>query len=168
MKLLIKKFESKKIFFQKTKGFMMLEVLLVASIMTLSVLAVMSVAQKSIYVSRLALDATAASFLLEEGAEVVRILRDDTWNNISSLSTSTDYYADFSGGWTLSLTPNTLGMYTRKIRFENVNRNDTTDDIVPSGTNDPNSRFVTVTVTWTNGGNVVNKTLSFYIFDIFS
>src|SRR3989344_4818546 len=84
------------------RGFMVIEVLIVSSIITIALLGAMAVTQKSIYVVRQALHATQAGFLLEEGAEAVRILRDNTWTNISSLTNATNYYLAFLGGtWTL-------------------------------------------------------------------
>ena len=152
----------------KTGGFMMVEIIVAASIIVVSVLAVMSVAQKSIYVSRQALHISQAAFLLEEGAEAVRILRDNSWNNISSLVNATDYYPLLSGSWTLSTTPSVVGIFTRKVNVASVNRNESTEDIASSGINDAGTKLITITVSWTEAGVVVNKTLSFYIMDIFS
>lgn len=145
----------------------MVEVLIAISIIVVSVLAAMSVTQKSISVSRQALHTSEASFLLEEGAEVVRIVRDNSWANISSLTNATDYYPVFSGSWTLSSTPSTVGIFTRTVNVASVNR-DASDDIASSGTDDPSTKLITITVSWNEGENVVSKTLSFYIMDIFS
>lgn len=147
----------------------MVEVLIAVSIITASILSAMAVAQKSIYVSRQAFHSTQASFLLEEGAEAVRVLRDNAWTNISSLTPNTNYYPTFSGGtWTLSLTPNTVGIFTRTATIATVNRDNTTKDISGTGTNDPGTKLVTVTVSWVEGGTTVTKTLQFYIMNIFS
>src|SRR3989344_1002893 len=148
---------------------MMVEVLVVISIITLSMLGSMAVAQKSIYVSRQALHMSQAAFLLEEGAEAVRILRDNAWTNISNLTPGSNYYPLFSGGtWTLSGTSNTVGIFTRIVSINNVNRDNSTQDIAVAGTNDPGTKLVTVTVSWDEGGTAITKTLSFYILDIFS
>lgn len=153
----------------KKKGFMTLEVMIGATLITLSILASMSVAQKSIMVARQALHNSQAGFLLEEGAEAVRILRDNNWTNISGLSTGTTYYPLFAGNtWTLSTTPNTVDIFTRTVTISNVNRDDTTDDISAVGTNDPRTKLVVVTVSWVEGGATLSKTLSFYIIDVFS
>jgi len=151
-------------------GFLLVEVLVVSSILVVSIIAVLAVAQKSITVSRQALATTSANFLLEEGAEAVRIYRDNGWSNITSLSAGAEYYPTFSGGtWILSTTPNTVEAFTRKVVITNVNRDNSTSDIVTSlGTNDLGTKLVTVTVSWNNGGILISKTLSFYILDIFS
>jgi Tfp pilus assembly protein PilV len=150
------------------KGFMMVEIVIAISIIVVSVLAAMSVTQKSISVSRQALHISQASFLLEEGAETVRIVRDNSWNNISSLTSATDYYPVFSNSWVLATIPTTVGIFTRKVNVSNVNRDASTEDIASSGINDPGTKLITVTVSWTESGVVINKTLSFYLMDIFS
>ncbi len=152
---------------------MMVEVLVAASIITASVLAAMAVAQKSIYVSSQAFRQTQASFLLEEGAEAVRIARDNAWSNISSLTAGTTYYPKFSSGtWVLSSTTSSdgvIGIFTRSISITAVNRDNTTKDIVTSGgALDSRTKLVTVTVSWLQGGVTVTKTLQFYIIDVFS
>ncbi len=86
----------KKNSFEKVKGFMMVEVIIASSIMLIVTIATMTVVQKGISISHQSLHATQASFLLEEGGEAVRTIRDSDWSNISSLSTSTVYYPVFS------------------------------------------------------------------------
>jgi Tfp pilus assembly protein PilV len=157
----------KKIF--KNRGFMMVEIMVAVSIITVSILAAMTVAQKSLYVARQAFHTTQAGFLLEEGAEAVRILRDNDWNNISSKTPGTNYYPVFSGGtWTLSTTPSTIGIFTRTVSIVNVNRDNTTKDISVIGTDDPGTKLITITVSWPEGGATITKTLQFYILNIFS
>lgn len=148
---------------------MAVEILVAVSIITASVLAMMAVSQKSVFISRQSFHSAQAAFLLEEGVEAVRILRDDAWTNISSLTPSTDYYPTFSGGtWVLSGTPNTVGIFTRTVSISNVNRDDTSKDISEIGTEDVDTKLVTVTVSWPEGGAIVTKTLQFYIMNIFS
>ena len=86
----------------------MVEVLVAISIITVAILSAMAVSEKAVQVSRQAFHSEQAAFLLEEGAEIVRILRDNDWANISSLTPGSDYFTVFAGGtWTLSSTPNT-------------------------------------------------------------
>ncbi len=153
----------------KQKGFLAIEILLGASIITVSVLASMFVTQKSIYISRQSFHATQAAFLLEEGAEAVRIIRDNAWNNISSLTNGTNYYLSFSGGtWILSQTPSVVGIFTRTVVATSVNRNSLTQDIASVGTDDPQTKLFTVTVSWPEGGTTITKTLKLYVMDLFS
>lgn len=148
---------------------MMVEILIVISIISVSIIAFMAVAQKSIYISRQSTHTTQAGFLLEEGAEAVRILRDNAWSNISTLTPSANYYPTFSSGtWILSSTPGVVGIFTRTVSMENVKRDNTTSDISSIGTDDPGTKLITVTVSWMEGGTTITKTLPFYITDIFS
>ncbi|MFA5932166.1 MAG: hypothetical protein WC793_02205 [Candidatus Paceibacterota bacterium] len=152
-----------------TTGFMIVEILVAISIITVSLLAAMAVTQKSVSVSHQAFRSAQAAFLLEEGAEAVRTLRDNAWTNISSLTVNTNYYPIFSAGtWTLSTTPNTIDVFTRTVSITSVNRDNTTKDIASVGTDDPGTKLITVTVSWVEGGVTVTKTLQFYIMDIFS
>jgi Tfp pilus assembly protein PilV len=156
-------------FKKNNKGFLMIEVLVVASIITVSVLAILGVAERSLHASSKSAHTAQAVFLLEEGVEAVKILRDNSWNNISSLTQGVDYYPSFSGGtWILSSTPSQVGIFTRTVSITSVNRDASSGDISVSGTDDPGTKLVTVTVTWTEGSDTVSKILSFYIFDIFS
>lgn len=149
-------------------GFMIVEIIVAVAIIVLSVLAAMTVTQKSISVSRQALHVSQATFLLEEGAEVVRVLRDNAWSNISSLSVGTNYYPTFSSSWTLSTSPSTVDIFTRTVTIANVNRDATSGDIITSGVDDPGTKLITVTISWAESGQAMSKTLSFYIMDIFS
>jgi Tfp pilus assembly protein PilV len=151
------------------RGFMMVEILVATSIMVIIVLATMTVVQKGLSVSHQSLHVTQASFLLEEGANAVRISRDNAWSNISNLSTSTTYYPTFTGGtWILSTTPNQVDAFTRTVTISAVNRDAGTGDIVSSGgTLDPGTKLVTVNVSWLESGQTVSKNLSFYISNIF-
>ncbi len=135
----------------QNKGFMVVEILVATSIITVSILVAMAVAQKSVYVARQAFHATRAAFLLEEGAENARIARDNAWSNVSVLNSSEQ-----------------IGIFTRTIVASSVNRDNTTKDISSAGTNDPGTKLMTVTVSWPEGGMTVSKILKFYIMDIFS
>lgn len=150
---------------------MAIEILVAASIIAVSILAATMVAQKSVYVSRQALHVTQAAFLLEEGAEAVRILRDNAWTDISNLSLNTNYYLKFSGGtWITTQVPEDglIGIFTRNISVASVMRDNTTKDIVSSGgTLDSNIKLITVSVAWSEGGATITKTLQFYVINIF-
>jgi Tfp pilus assembly protein PilV len=152
------------------KGFMMVEILVAVSIIAVSILAVMAVAQKSVYLSRESLHIKQAGFLLEEGAEAVRVMRDNAWSNISALTPGTNYYPVFYGGaWILSSAEHTVGIFTRTVVVANVKRDIATGDIsVIGGVDDPGTKLITVTVSWPEGGTTATKTLPFYIADIFS
>lgn len=146
----------------------MVEILVATSIIAASVLGAMAVAQKSIYVSRQAFRSSQAAFLLEEGAEAIRILRDNSWSNVSGLSTSADYYPTFLGGtWTLSTAPSQMRIFTRKVNIENVLR-DSNGNIATAGSSDAGTKLITINVSWQESGQTISQSLSFYLSDIFS
>lgn len=147
----------------------MIEAMIVAFIIIASLLVALAVADRSIHVSRLALRSAQASFILEEGAEAVRIIRDDDWDNLGDLVPSTIYYPLFSGGtWTLSETLGTVDIFTRTVTIEDVYRDDTSGDITSSGgTEDELTKLINVEVSWQEGSNSSSKTMSFYLSDIF-
>ncbi len=164
---------------KKNKGSLTVEVLIVASIMATSFLAITTVAQKSIQVSRQSLHILQASFLLEEGAEAVRSVRDDLWTNISSLLTTTTYYLNFnttSSKWGLSTTANTSGIFTREVTIAPVYRDNTSYNILASQCNptttcflDSETKLIKITASWPEGGNPlpIKKEVSFYLAKIF-
>jgi Tfp pilus assembly protein PilV len=152
----------------RSRGFLTIEALIAICIIAGSILAAMSVAQKTISLSGKSLHHAQASFLLEEGAEATRITRDNTWANISNLSLNTNYYPTFSNGtWTLSPTSTSIGIFTRTVSLSAVNRDATSQDISVSGTLDSGTKLVTVTISWLEKGQSINKTLQFYIMNIF-
>ena len=114
---------------------------------------------------------TQASYLLEEGAEAVKTIRDGSWATISNLTVGTTYYLSYNtstNAWSLSTTANTIdNFFTRKVMLTAVNR-DANEDIAASGNPDTRTKEVSVTVTWPYSGTTISKTLSFYLADIFS
>ena len=149
-------------------GFMMVEIVVATSIIIIVLLTTMSTVQKGITISHQSVHSSQAAFLLEEGAEAVRISRDNNWTNISGLTPGTNYYPTFSGGtWTLSLTPNQVGKFIRTVMISNVLRDATTMDISDSGTSDTGTKLITVNVSWDESGNTISKNLKFYISNIF-
>lgn len=147
---------------------MMVEILVAVSIIAISVVAAMTVTQKSLQVARQALHTAQATSLIEEGAEAVRILRDNGWANITAITAGTNYYPLFTGGtWTLSATPSTVGIFTRTISVASVKRDGVTGDIAGTGADDPGTKLMTVSISWPEGGTTKTKNLQFYIMDIF-
>jgi Tfp pilus assembly protein PilV len=149
-------------------GFMMVEILIVSAIVVALFLAALAVAQKSIFLARQSLHQSQAALLLEEGAESVRIVRDNAWSGIANLTLDSDYYPTFSGGtWTLSASSSQVGIFTRKVVISSAYR-DSNQNLVSSGTLDSQTRLVTVTVSWSEGSQNFTKTVQFYLSDIFS
>lgn len=157
---------------RSSAGFSLVEVLVASAIISASLLGIITLANKSLLISRQSLSTYQASNLLEEGAEAVRTLRDGGWSNISGLSAGTTYYPVFSTStntWSLATSSSSVGAFTRSVTVGSVSRDNSTQDIVSSGgTNDTGTKLVTVTVTWTDTGTTFTKTLKLYLSDILS
>jgi len=165
---------------QKNKAFSIVEVVVACAIISVTVLALMSTAGKSIQVSNQTIMQSQATLLIEEGVEAVKSIRDNNWTNISGLTNSTNYYLFFyttTNQWSLitsQTAPNGSiptypidGAFTRNVVFSSVYRN-ASNDIANSGTLDTGTKKVTVTVSWNKPGGVASKNLSFYISNIFN
>jgi type II secretory pathway pseudopilin PulG len=155
------------------RGFELVEVVLAAGILSVTLLAIISIAGRSIVVSRRALETYTASTLLEEGAEAVRIVRDGGWVGVSTLVPGATYYPVYDLGtdsWSLSTNSadGVIGVYTRSVVMTAVER-DASDEIVSSGgANDPGTKLFTESVSWPGGdGTTRTRTLAFYLMDIF-
>lgn len=137
----------------KKRGVGLVEVIVGSAILAVVLFAFTS--SLSLY-SRANADATSRSqalYLAEEALEAVRGLRDAGWTtNIATASVDTDYGISFdavNSTWTLVLSPDTVGEFTRTLTFRDVYR-DGGDNIVanPFETYDPDSRILEVEVTW--------------------
>lgn len=162
----------KKIFFNRNNhGFLLVEIIVASAIISIITFSIVSAAQKGLVLSERAMHQTQASYILEEGAEAVKTIRDASWNNISTLTVGTTYYLSFNtttNTWSLSTTANKIDNYfTRKVQLSSVNR-DVNDDIAASGTLDARTKKVDINVAWPGDGGTVSKSLTFYIADIFN
>ncbi len=109
-----------------------------------------------------------AAFLAEEGLEGVRVMRDNGWTtNIATLSTTTTYYLTFqSGTWKATTTSSMIdATFQRTFHIYSVNR-DGSSNIAVSGTDDPNTKLVTVTLAWLNHGATSTQAVSTYLSNI--
>ncbi len=115
-------------------------------------------------------DRVQAAYLLDEGVEALRFLRDEgyTANILPLVGTTFDVGAVPTGYVATSTGALHLGAFTRTISMEAVHRRTSDDIIVPAGsadphTLDPGTVAVSVTVTWPRG---IPITATTYISDI--
>jgi Tfp pilus assembly protein PilV len=151
-----------------TRGFFLIEVIVAATIITVVLIYVLGSIQKSVEVSQRALEKTQASYLLEEGAEAIKGIRDNAWSNVANLTVGATYYLSWNGSaWTTTTTPETINTFTRSFTVSAVSRDATTSDIVSSGgVSDIGTKLVTVKTSWTPPSGTRSETLSFYISNI--
>lgn len=148
----------------------MIEVVIAVAIISLAFLGLVTIYGHYVKASLNVHSEIRAAYLIEEGQEAVRMLRDMSWTaNIAPLSTAVQYQMIFSSttGW--SLTPNAqpiAGGFYRTVQIQDVSR-DNQNDIAASGTVDPNTKRVNVTVYWAQGTATSSKQISTYIANIF-
>lgn len=151
------------------QGFSIIEVLVGASIISFVLVGMIAAFGNFLRLGDQSVRLAQATFLLEETAEVLRLLRDDDWDNISTLSLNSDHFLDFNGSsW--SVTDQNVyvdGAFERKFQLSAVNR-DGSDDISPTGTNDPDTRLVTTSVSWKRGSATTTRQISFYLTNMFN
>ena len=112
-----------------------------------------------------------AAYLLEEGAEAVKILRSKSWsNNIAPLATDDRHFLAFDRAestWHTTTTPEWInGTFKRWFVLKEVTRNGQ-DDISDSGSIDDGTRKVNVHVAWSTGDATSTRTIHTYITDLY-
>lgn len=168
--------------YKKNRGFTLIEVIVATSIITVSMLALLQTSERGLTLSNSALRKSQASFLLQEGVEAVKSIRDNSWVDIESLDLDTPYYLFYNTttkNWILdnTTTTNLLGhiptypideIFTRTVTISSVMRDEVYDIVETGGTIDISARKILVNTTWYSQGNTNSKDLIFYIFDIFN
>jgi Tfp pilus assembly protein PilV len=155
----------KTIFFKK--GFFLIEVVVATAVIATVLVALLGAITKSVQVSALALQKTQAAYLLDEGAEAVKFLRNGSWDSIANLEDGAQYYLLWNGNaWTLTQTPQSVDSFARSITVASVYRDVTGDIVETGGTLDAGTRKVLISVSWQSAAGAVTETLPLYIADI--
>ncbi len=144
-----------------------MEVVIAVGIISIALFSLAGVSGTALRISEENAKNFQADFLLEEGMEAARVLRDSSWNrNIVPLSIGTNYYLNFSNNeWQATTTPSAFvdGIFARSFSFQSVYR-DVNDDIVSSGgILDSNTKKITVSVSWFSRNATTTKSISTYI-----
>ncbi|MDA1337361.1 MAG: type II secretion system protein [bacterium] len=159
------------------RGISIIELLVAIAIIGVAVSALISFATFSLRTSSLLKQTTQASFLVQEGLEALKNYRDntgwddddpqDSYDGLGVLPTGTSLHVGLSGGipqrWQLLLGTETLGIFTRDITVEFVER-DTLDNIVSAGgAIDSATKKATVTVSWEERGGTRQLEVATYL-----
>lgn len=161
---------SKTTVYKNVSGISLIEVVISLSIIVTVLVGLVAAFQFFISASVTNTEKIQSAYLVEEGFEVIRFFRDQSWSNISDLTTDTDYYLHFSGGtWSTTTTATTTNSFTRRIKVHDVYRRDSDSVIVASTspdtkTLDVNTKFVTAKVTTPLGNDVE---ASIYVTNLF-
>lgn len=151
-------------------GFGLLEIIVGIALISISVFGITSASAVSLRAMDDALNNVKTSFLLEEGVEAVKMLRDTSWSlNIVPLVSGNSNYLDFNGSSWQTTTANTFidAQFERKFVLENVLR-DVNYDIAELGALDANTKKFTVSVSWQEREGTTTKQISGYITNIFN
>ena len=133
-------------------GFGLIEIIITAGLISLVLSAFIQVASVSLKLLLNEKYTLEASYLLEEGAEGLRAIRDNGWTaNVVPLANGTTYYLVSTSTYALVTTaPSYINArYLRTVVLASVNR-DANDRIASSGTLDAGTRKATITVSWSN------------------
>ncbi|MEK7607762.1 MAG: hypothetical protein AAB484_02485 [Patescibacteria group bacterium] len=106
--------------------------------------------------------------LAEEGIEALRFVKESGWNNLSSIPSGSKRYLSLApSAWSITTNPEVVdGEFFRYFRVYEVLR-DASDDIVSSsGTIDPDTLLLDVSVDWNWRGSTTTANYKSYITNI--
>lgn len=143
---------------RNNRGIGLVEVIVSVGIIALSLIGIVGAFNFYIKAGIENTDKIRAVYLLEEGVEAVRFLRDGGWSvNIAGLSTYSPYYLALVGGsWEATTTAALIDdTFDRIFILGDVYRRNSDDDIVASTsaeakTLDADTKEVTVRVSWSD------------------
>ncbi len=166
------KFTNKFKFSKYRKGFSVVEVIISISIISIIMISISSVYTNLVQLSYKNTDKLQAAFILDEGVEILKILKKQSWSNVSSSTINTNYYFIWlDNQWQSTTTPVVIdNKFSRTFNIQNVYRDNDTLNII-SDTNgflDENSRLININVEWFDNSSVSTNTkkISFYVFNI--
>lgn len=156
---------------QMKKGSSLIEIIVGLAIISTALLLLGNIAQYSMRLVETSTMRLQATFLLSEGAEAIKTIRDLGWTaNINPLPLNTDRYLEFNANqWKATTTPETIdNVFSRKFTIASVQRNSSDDIVASGGTADPNTKKITITVSWNQGNRPFSESISTYITNLFN
>lgn len=99
--------------------------------------------------------------LLKETEQAVRSVRSNGWSSFTSVTINSPYHPEISGSqWTLVSGTQTTNGLTQSVILSDVARNTNGDIVTSGGTNDPSTKKVEITISWTqpNASNITSTT----------
>lgn len=155
------------------RGIALIEIIVGVAIIASSFLMLGSIAKLTLQLVDVGTQRLQAVFLLSEGIEAVRTMRDGGWaENIAPLDAGATYYLQFDEAqnkWaTTTIVQIIDGVFTRSFAFPAVERNASDDIAASGGTVDPNTRRINIAVAWDNRGRAYEESISTYITDLFN
>lgn len=124
----------------------MIELLFAGAIFVIFATGIVEVLLFGLEADRLGEETTIATEYAVEGIEATRSLKAKNFDDVTV--TAGTGIARVSGAWILSGSDDTFGKYTRTIAIEAVDRDGDGNIDESGGTADPDTKKVTVTVSW--------------------
>jgi len=150
---------------QQQKGIGIIEVIICIAIITITFWSFTGIAKYSLKIQEQSKAKIEAINLASEAIEAVRSIRDESWDNISSLLLETKYYPIISENkWTLTLNNPGLinGTYSYSVTLERIYR-DANDNISETGTEDNQTKKIIALVEWPDREETKQISLSTYL-----
>lgn len=165
----------KKLYRNCSKGFGLVEIIVGTSIISLSLVGILTAFNLFMRTGLANTEKIQATYILEEGVEAFRYIRDSGWSsNIGTLTEGVPYYMVFDGsGWEATTTKTIIDeVFDRTVTLANVYRRDSDSDIVASTspdqkTLDTNTIEVEVRVIWDKHEVVYEVNIVTYFTNIF-
>ncbi len=147
----------------RIRGFTAVEVLVGVALASVILIFAANTVALFINAGRVVSEKTKALYLAEDGLELMRFVRDESWNTISVLPVgSTRYLGVTSSLITTTTTPEVIDGFRRSFSVQNVYRDATTNDIVASTTGgsvaDTSSKYITMSVAWGTPTTTISMT----------
>ncbi len=161
----------KKLFLKKQFGFSLIEIVIASSILLTTIVFIFSAFTLSLATSVKNTAHVQAAFLLEEGNEALRNMRD--WGfgeHINSLANGTSYRLAFENRHWQATTTNIFidEKFDRTFTLAEVRRDADHNVVTSGGSIDMGTRKVIVSVSWLDGVATTTKIMESYVSDIFS
>lgn len=156
----------------RVHGMSLVEVIVGSAIMLTSMVSIIGVYGSLTSMSLRTTPRVQAAMLVEETAEVLRFMRDTSWNqNISILADATSYHLLWSNNrWVATTSPVTISnQFVRTFILSPVSRDGTSYDIVQTGGSvDTGTRKADINVSWFDGNSTSTRSAEMYVHNIFS
>ncbi len=154
------------------KGISIIEVIVASVIISLSVISISVVYGNLVSLSLENTKKVQAAFLLDEGVEIIKTMRNESWSNISNISSGSINYFIWNGNvWKSTTTAPSLidNTFTRTFVVSPVYRDVSTFNILPdtSGLLDAGTKKIDISVSWLHQGATSTKNITTYIFNLY-
>jgi hypothetical protein len=151
-----------------TAGFGLVEALLSTALLLAVLLGTVGGFVAASRLSNRSVSLVQANTLLSEGAEALRLLRDQSFSELEDLELGREYALSFSGSsWQIVDPPVTFDQFDRRLVLSAVYRGASGDIVESPGTLDENSRQAVVLVSWNSQGETITRSLALYLTRLF-